>query len=160
MPVFLSKVSGKHLVGSQRLCVQDQAAAGDNKPSQLLCGPSDARCDPDQGGSDSVKRPTEDLNPLTYSGAVLRGSLQEESVMLMSAHSLSSVFQKKLNTNIPHTTKDIKDIPHVCSQTTEAPVKSPVDLSTSRPQETLTVFIRAETIHRFTQRLNSLNRLF
>ena len=76
--MFLSKVSGEHLVGSQRLCVQDQAAAGDNKPSQLLCGPSDAGCDPDRGESDSVKRPPDDLFPLTCSRTVLHALLQED----------------------------------------------------------------------------------
>ena len=48
------KVSGKCLVRSQRLCVENKAVTGLHKLSQLLCGYSDARCCPKCGESVSL----------------------------------------------------------------------------------------------------------
>ncbi len=56
VPLFFLKVSGKGLVRSQRLCVQDPT--GLTKLSQHLCGYSDAWCCPGWSESVSLKHTT------------------------------------------------------------------------------------------------------
>lgn len=63
--VFPSKLSGKWLVGCRRLRFPNRQAAGLYELSQLLCGYSDAWCDPECGEfvflSEASSRPNKSL---------------------------------------------------------------------------------------------------